>query len=162
MIIIKCYGVDPYVAGAYSKKYLPLVKERFNLEDDFLVICPDDYIFHDGVEQTSWQALLEVMISPKYRAIEKDLAHALISYFQVDVVNTRLFFSYLEEEAVYKLENKDYPPFVVDDGREEEDEIEPYTADVFEEFEERARETGHSLEHDEDGHHHKHHDDDFN
>lgn len=161
MIIIKCYGVDPYVTGAYSKKYIPLVKKRFEIDDEFIVIAPDEYIFHDGVEQTSWQAILEVIISPKYRAIEKDLAHALISYFSEEVVNIRLFFHYVEEQSFYTLENKDYPPFVVDDGREEEAPIEPYTEDIFDEFETKARSTGHVVEDDEDGgHHHHHHEDD--
>lgn len=160
MIIIKCYGVDPYVTGAYSKKYIPLVKKRFSITDEFIVIAPDEYIFHDGVEQTSWQAIIEVIISPRYQKIEKDLAHALISYFSEEVVNIRLFFNYVEEKSFYTLENKDYPPFVVDDGKETEEEIKPYTGDVFEEFETRARAVGHDAEDEEEGHDHHHHHDD--
>lgn len=155
MIIIKCFGVDPYVTGAYSKKYIPHVKERFHIEDDFLVIAPDEYIYHDGVEQTSWQGILEVIISPRYKAIEEDLAHALLSYFTEEVVNIRLFFNYIEEERFYKFENKDYPPFIIDKGaKEDEEEIEPYTGDIFEGFEERARAAGHNVEHEHDHHHH--------
>ncbi len=160
MIIIKCFGVDPYVTSAYSKKYIPLVKQRFDIADEFIVIAPDEYIYHDGVEQTSWQGIIEVLISPKYRPIEKELAHALISYFTEEVVNIRLFFNYIEDTQFYTLENKDYPPFVVDDGREQEDDIEPYTGDIFDEFEDRARESGHQLEDDHEGHHHHHHHDD--
>ncbi len=162
MIIIKCYGVDPYVAGAYSKKYLPIVKDRFEIDEEFLVIAPDEYIYHDGVEQTSWQAILEVTISPKYKAIESDLAHALISYFTVEIVNIRLVFHYIDDSSFFKLENKDYPPFIVDDEKAVDEEIDPYTGDIFGEFEERARESGHNLEDEDDHHHHHHHEDEYN
>ena len=66
---------------------------------NLLSLLLTNIFFHDGVEQTSWQAILEVIISPKYRAIEKDLAHALISYFSEEVVNIRLFFHYVEDKA---------------------------------------------------------------
>jgi len=154
MIIIKCFGVDPYVVSAYSKKYIPLVKKRFEIADEFIVIAPDEYIFHDGVEQTSWHAIIEVLISPNYRQIEKELAHALISYFSEEVVNVRLFFNYIDEKSFYTLENKDYPPFVVESGQEIEEEIEPYTGDIFEEYEARSNLGGIDAE---DGEHVDHH-----
>ena len=50
------------------------------------------YIFHNGVEQTSWQGILEVIISPKYKVFEKELAHALLSYFAVEVVKCKSLF----------------------------------------------------------------------
>lgn len=161
MIIIKCFGVDPYVAAAYSKRYIPLVKERFHIEDDIVVIAPDEYIYHDGVEQTSWQAILEVIISPKYRPIEADLAHALISYLTEEIVNVRLYFTYIEDERVYKFENKDYPKFVVDKEGKEEVDLEPFEGDLFADFEEHAYASGHNIDHDHHDHDHNH-DDEFN
>lgn len=155
MIIIKCYGVDPYVTGNYSKKYIPLVRSRFNIVDEFVVIAPDEYIFHDGVEQTSWQAIIEVIISPTYKPIEKDLAHALISYFSEEVVNIRLYFNYIDSKSFYTLENKDYPPFVVDKDGANLEEVEPHTEDMFGDFESRVRESGHEVE-DEEPHPHTH------
>lgn len=160
MIIIKCYGVDPFVTAAYSKKYIPLVKERFKIADEFVVIAPDEYIYHDGVEQTSWQAILEVIISPIYKAIEKELAHALISYFSEEVINIRLYFNYIDDKSFYTLENKDYPPFIIDKDGQVDQEVEPFTGNVFEDIEERVRESGHEVEDEHDHHGHHHHDDD--
>jgi len=162
MIIIKCFGIDSIVVGNYSKKYIPLVKERFDISDEFIVIAPDEYIFHNGVEQTSWQGILEVIISPKYKVFEKELAHALLSYFAVEVVNVRAYFNYIDEKSFYVLENKDYPPFIVDDGKEVAQDVEPYIGDVFEDFELRARPSGYSTEEDDEApvHNHNHDDED--
>lgn len=160
MIIMKCYGVDPFVTAAYSKKYIPLVKERFGITDEFIIISPDEYIYHDGVEQTSWQAILEVIISPSYKTIEKELAHALISYFSEEVINIRLYFNYIDEKNFYTLENKDYPPFVVDKDGLNNHESEVFTGNVFEDIEARVRVSGHVDDGGHEHHHHKHEDDD--
>ena len=61
MITISVYGLDQYVVGHYSKDHSKNIASLFEVDDhDVVFYSPNAYIFHEGVEQTSWNTIVKV------------------------------------------------------------------------------------------------------
>ena len=72
MIKIEISGVDPYLVLAYSKDHTANLANLFETnEEDILFVAYDDLPIYKGVDQTSWNAVVHVILQEKYEPIEK-------------------------------------------------------------------------------------------
>ena len=58
MITITIYGLDQFVVGRLSREMTPNLAKLYELsEDEILFVAPENMVFHNGVEQTSWNII---------------------------------------------------------------------------------------------------------
>lgn len=147
MITIQVLGLDQYVVGHYSRDCSADIANLLetNLDEiNFYSPC-DSLLFHNGVEQTSWNTVVFVKIPSKYKPFEGKLAHYLLETLKDFSINVEVNFEYIEEGRSYIFINDDYPRFLTEDNIAKEDD-----------------EDEHSEEECHDDCCHHHHDDDDN
>lgn len=116
MITIQVYGLDQFVVGRYSRENTPNIAQAFECpEDDITFYAPEAMMFHNGVEQTSWNTLVVVLAPSKYRAVEKTVAETLAKSLSLFSINVDVVFQYYEEAAHYSYRNEQYPRFITTD-----------------------------------------------
>lgn len=149
MITLTFYGLDQYIVGNFSKTISHNLAELYEMsEDEINFIAPKCMIFHDGVDQTSWNLLIRVNLPMKLRALQNEAAEIIMSMVQGPTINVAVEFYYYSEDDRYERINKDYPRFITDDNEieieendgeeyvEGEGEDEVFTGDIFEDFKE--------------------------
>ena len=58
MITISIYGLDQFTVGHYSGEHTANLAQLFETkEENISFYSPNAYVFHNGVEQTSWNAI---------------------------------------------------------------------------------------------------------
>lgn len=152
MITITVYGLDQYTVGHYSKMHTENLAQLFETnEEDIVFVASDAYVFHKGVEQTSWQALIKVDAPEKYEVLEDKVATYLLKTFVEFSIHLKVTFEYFHSHHEHFFVNKDYPRYIKDDNlvnvEESEDEDELYEGNIFEgmekKLEEAYRQDGH-------------------
>ena len=138
MITISFYGLDSYVVGRFSKdatkKLAVLLRTSV---DEIIFYAPESFLFHQGVEQTSWQALVTVRMPITKAHFAKDVAEFLLDETADFIIHTQVEIQYFDDKNVFKRVNPDYPLFLtgeqlVDDEDAEEDENENPYPDLYE------------------------------
>lgn len=165
MIIIKCYGVDPYSVGDVSSHYTGQIEKLFKGEE-VMFIAPDEYIYNNGFEQTGWQGVIEINIDQKYKNLQDDFAQLLLEAFGQFVVHKLIRFNYFDSSTIYQEIDSSLTRFIYSNREEEEEgdqEIDPFLGDVFndvdeDELEKSAYAKFSEDEEEEEHHHHHHHD----
>ena len=168
MITIRIYGLDSYAVGHYSKDHTENLAQLFETkEENICFVASDEYVFHKGVEQTSWQALVTVIAPEKYEPLEDKVAMYLLKTLTEFSIHVQLVFEYFHGHHEHEFTNKDYPRFIRDENLvnvEEDDDDELYEGNIFEGMEKKLEEAyneGHYHEHEcECGHDHCKCDDD--
>ncbi len=168
MITIQILGLDQFVIGRYSRENTGNLAQLFHCgEDDISFYAPNSMMFHNGVEQTSWNILVVVLAPSRFKNVEKEVADYIGKSLGLFAINMNVVFNYFEEENLHVYRNPDYPLFIShDEIREQEitmqfgempedDEIEEseeervsgsaqadvFVGDAFEGFEERVEAT---------------------
>jgi|GEM_PF-778102 len=131
MITISVLGLDQYVVGHYSKDHTDNLAQLFECEEEEInFYAPSASLFHQGVDQTSWNVLLIVRASAKYEAVESRVVDYLLKTFSEFSIHVQIEFAYFEEEHFYEKINEEYPRFITQDNLVEEGEEEtPEDAD---------------------------------
>ncbi len=165
MITIQILGLDQFVVGRYSRENTGSLAQLFHCgEDDISFYAPNAMMFHNGVEQTSWNVLVIVLAPSRFAAKEKEVSDYIGKTLNLFAINIQVLFQYYEEERRYEYRNTAFPPFITseeihdqgmtmrfgdlpeeeeDEGTDEEEpaskegEEEIYLGDAFEGFEER-------------------------
>ena len=163
MVTISIYGLDQYVVGRYSKEHSANISSLLEVgEDDLVFYSPNAYVFHNGVEQTSWNTIVKVNAPEECKKLEDKVANYLIQTLKEFSIHLVVEFSYYHKHHRYEFVNKEYPRYiseenvvnVEDEEYQEGDEI--YEGNMFEGFEEKYEEAHHHC----DGEHcdckHKH------
>ena len=147
MINIFVYGLDQFVVGDVSRELTPLVAKLYEVEEDEVnFIAPNDMVFHNGVEQTSWRVIMEVRAPEEFDKFQnqaKDLLMHFISGVAVHVEVTFIYYGY--HDHFVKL-NPEYPHYLTEEDREEdevyseemeegEEDDQIYTGDIFKDLE---------------------------
>lgn len=158
MVTISIYGLDQYTIGHYSKDHTKNLANLFEVsEDNVSFYAPDAYVFHNGVEQTSWNAIVKVNAPEHCESNEKAIAKYLIETLKEFSVHLQVEFYYYRSHHHYEHINKDYPRFIKEDNlvNVEEDDYdgELYEGNIFEGFEEKLEEASKRKE-EEAKHHH--------
>jgi len=167
MITIYINGLDQYTVGHYSKEHTENLANLFETKtDDISFVAPQSFVLHEGVEQTSWNAIIIVHAPKQYEVFEAKIAKYLLGTLSEFSINLSVRFVYFEKKNFYEHINSDYPRFLRDDNlvnvaedeedddSEDEEQPELYEGNMFEKFEEKLEESSH--DHDECGCHHKH------
>ncbi len=146
MITFTFIGSDRYVVGEYSrdvtKKLASLLEAK---EEDILFLAPEYYVYHSGVEQTSYQVLLEIKLDEKYRPLEKLVVEFIKKTTAAFIIHLSIRFIYFKDKAINIIQH-DYPRYITEENEvlledEEYDEnTEIYEGNIFENFEERYAE----------------------
>lgn len=146
MILIKVYGLDQYVVGNYSKEYTSNLAKLFETkEEEIIFYAPNSYVFYKGVEQTSWNTIIEVVCEEKYHDLQPNITKYIIETFKLFTINLRIIFTYIHSHHVFEHFNKEYPRYIEDknlvkvdeeslDDVDVTDEEQVYTGDVFKDF----------------------------
>ncbi len=163
MVTISIYGLDQYVVGRYSKEHSANISSLLEVgEDDLVFYSPNAYVFHNGVEQTSWNTIVKVNAPEECEKLEDKVANYLIQTLKEFSIHLVVEFSYYYKHHRYEYVNKEYPRYISeenvvnaeDEEYQEGDEI--YEGNMFEGFEEKYEEAHHHC----DGEHcdckHKH------
>lgn len=164
MITIQILGLDQFVVGRYSRENTGNLAQLFQCgEDDISFYAPNSMMFHNGVEQTSWNIRVIVLAPSRFKGVEKDVADFIGKTLNLFAINMEILFQYFEEENRHVYRNMEFPLFISQDEIKdqgmtmrfgempEEDEIEEseeerisgqaeadvFVGDAFEGFEER-------------------------
>lgn len=152
MIRITIYGLDQYTVGHYSKTHTKNLANLYEAkEGDILFVAPGSYVFHNGVEQTSWNAIIKVDAPEKYEVLEQKVAKYLLDTFKEFSIHLSLQFEYFHSHHEYVQVNKEYPRFITEENvvncETDEDEEELYEGNIFEGMEKKLDEIYHEDKH---------------
>ena len=148
MITLTIYGLDQYIVGRLSREMTHNLADLYEVsEDDINFIAPNNMVFHNGVEQTSWNALVRVHLPKKVMVLQDDAAKLIMDMIQGPTINVAVEFYYYSEDNRYEKINEDYPRFITDDNlvdvEEDYEETqyiegdgkdEVFTGDIFKNF----------------------------
>lgn len=138
MITISILGLDQYVVGHYSSENGPQLAKLFETDpDNIMFYAPNSYLFHNGVEQTSWNTLVRVNAPIKYKPLQEVIAKYIISTLDGITIHVAVEFYYFKNEDSYEKINREYPRFITDDNLVYEDEDEKEDAAEEEKSEEQ-------------------------
>ena len=143
MITISVYGLDQYTVGHYSKEHTANLAQLFETsEDNIIFYAPDCYVFHNGVEQTSWNTIVKVNAPEKFEQLEGKISKYLLETLKEFSINLFVEFYYYHSHHRYQHLNTEYPRFIkednlvnVDEEYDEDDEL--YEGNVFAGMEEK-------------------------
>ena len=144
MINIYVYGLDQFVVGDVSRELTSLVAKLYEVEeDDVNFIAPNDMVFHNGVEQTSWRVIVEVRLPEEFDKFQNQAKDLLMHYISTVAVHVEVTFIYYGYHDHFVKLNSEYPNYLTEENRdnpeyyseeleegEEDDQI--YTGDIFE------------------------------
>ena len=145
MITVIVYGLDQFVVGRLSRELGANLTKLYEVnEDEVIFVAPQDLVFHNGVEQTSWNLLIHVHAAKRAALVQDEVAEFLIQAIGDLAIHKTVEFYYYSEENRYQKIHDDYPRFITDDNLvdtdqeydedmeegEEDDQI--YTGDIFE------------------------------
>ena len=153
MITIRIYGLDSYAVGHYSKDHTENLAQLFETkEENICFVASDEFVFHKGVEQTSWQALVTVIAPEKYEPLESKIATYLLKTLTEFSIHVQIVFEYFHGHHEHEFTNKDYPRYIKEDNlvnvEEEDEDDELYEGNIFEGMEKKLEEAYN------EGHHH--------
>lgn len=113
MITISVLGLDQYVVGHYSKEHSANLANLFEIEESELdFYAPESVVFHKGVEQTSWNAIVVVRAPKRCQPVEGKVASYLMRTMSDFTINIQVEFEYFDEGTHYQRLNKAYPRFI--------------------------------------------------
>ena len=153
MITIRIYGLDSYAVGHYSKDHTENLAQLFETkEENICFVASDEFVFHKGVEQTSWQALITVIAPEKYEPLESKIATYLLKTLTEFSIHVQIVFEYFHGHHEHEFTNKDYPRYIKEDNlvnvEEEDEDDELFEGNIFEGMEKKLEEAYN------EGHHH--------
>ena len=147
MITIVIYGLDQFVVGRLSREMTPNLAKLYELsEDEILFVAPENLVFHKGVEQTSWNVLINVHAPKKVSVLQDQVAKLIIESIGDVAINKIVEFYYYSEDNRYCKINESYPRFIAadnlvdiadedyEDMEEGEGDDEIFTGDIFQDF----------------------------
>lgn len=144
MIRISVYGLDSYTVGHYSRDHTKNLASLFETkEEDIVFVSTDEFVFFKGVEQTSWQTIVQIDAPEKYEPLEDKVAQYLLKTFVDFSIHVNVLFEYHHGHHEHSFVNKEYPRYIEDKNLvnvEESEEDELYEGNVFEGMEKQLEE----------------------
>ena len=146
MITIKVYGLDQFVVGRYSREVTSQLAKLYEVdENEVNFIAPENMVFHNGVEQTSWNTIIEVHAPKRANLVQEEVANFLSVSLGDYAINVIIEFYYYDESNRYVRLNKKYPRYITEENVVNTDQ-------EYDEYEDECDD-----EECECGHHHHHH-----
>lgn len=139
MITISILGLDQFVTGQYSKDHTRNIADIFEISpDDLLFYAPNSYVFHNGVEQTSWNGIVRVNAPKEYKKFQDRIAKYLLTTLCDYCINIYVEFYYFDSDDSYLHISSDYPRFITEENMvsmEEEIDVEDSVDDFISKIE---------------------------
>jgi hypothetical protein len=147
MITLTFYGLDQFVVGRLSKVLTPNIAKLYEVsEDEVNFFSPNMMVFHNGVEQTSWNVSIHVTAPLKVKVLQEQAAKVILAGIGDVAINLEVLFNYYSQDDRYTKINEEYPRYITEDNlvsydedeyadeeiQEGEGEDELYTGDIFE------------------------------
>lgn len=147
MVNVYVYGIDQFVVGEISKELTPLLANVYETkEEEVNFIAPDSMVFHKGVEQTSWKAIIKVDAPEEMERVQKQVFDLLSHTIKEIAIHVQVEFTYHCRHDVFEYKNESYPSYLTEENQvdlqeqeydediqEGEGDDEIYTGDIFEE-----------------------------
>lgn len=156
MITVTIYGLDQFVVGRLSAEMTPSLAKLYEVdEDEVNFVAPNNMVFHNGVEQTSWNVIIHVNAPMKVSVLQDQVAAFILASIGDVAIHKSIEFYYYSQDNRYTKINEDYPRYITEentvnydedycgdddcdcDDHDDEDEEEIYTGDIFEGIEEK-------------------------
>ena len=144
------YGLDEFVVGRLSRELTPNIAKLYEVsEEEVVFVAPNNMVFHNGTEQTSWNLLIHVHAPMKVSVLQDQVATFLLNAIGDIAIHKTVEFYYYSQDNRYQKINNDYPRYITEENIvniEDEDECdddcdcdhdhdedeEIYTGDIFE------------------------------
>ena len=125
MIIVTLKGADVFLSGEVERALFPTLAKVYNVDENELILhAQDGYLYHDGMDQTSFNLLVEIVAPEDYVDSEEMVASILMESSKNYSVHVRILFSYYDSTHYYERVNKDYPEYITEMQKVEVDESE--------------------------------------
>ena len=147
MISLTVYGLDQFVVGKLSREMTSALADLYECDkEEILFIAPENMVFHNGVEQTSWNALVKVDAPKKVSILQEDAARLIMNMVKGPTIHVQVVFNYFSQDNFYENLNDDYPRYIenenlvnfdeeYDENLEEgEGDDQIFTGDIFKDF----------------------------
>ena len=147
MISLTVYGLDQFVVGKLSREMTSALADLYECDkEEILFIAPENMVFHNGVEQTSWNALVKVDAPKKVSVLQEDAARLIMNMVKGPTIHVQVVFNYFSQDNFYENLNEDYPRYIenenlvnfdeeYDENLEEgEGDDQIFTGDIFKDF----------------------------
>lgn len=152
MINVTLKGIDIYLAGEFDREIHSKLASLFHVRsEEIITTALESLVFHQGVDQTTYQLVIKFELPECYRQYEKVVADYVLSASQDFSVHTLCYFIYVKEENIYERIDEDYPRFMDekniveydenDSNEGEEQEI--FTGNIFQNFDKHSEHKHH-------------------
>lgn len=147
MITLTVYGLDQFVVGKLSREMTAALADLYECDkDEIIFVAPESMVFHNGVEQTSWNTIVRVDAPKKVSLLQEDAAKVIKQLIKGLTINVQIVFYYFSQDNFYESISDDYPRFIesenivnfddeYDENIEEgEGDDQIFTGDIFKDF----------------------------
>ena len=147
MISLTVYGLDQFVVGKLSREMTSALADLYECDkEEILFIAPENMVFHNGVEQTSWNALVKVDAPKKVSVLQEDAARLIMNMVKGPTIHVQVVFIYFSQDNFYENLNDDYPRYIENENlvnfdedydeniEEGEGDDQIFTGDIFKDF----------------------------
>ena len=147
MISLTVYGLDQFVVGKLSREMTSALADLYECDrEEILFIAPENMVFHNGVEQTSWNALVKVDAPKKVSILQEDAARLIMNLVKGPTIHVQVVFNYFSQDNFYENLNDDYPRYIENENlvnfdedydeniEEGEGDDQIFTGDIFKDF----------------------------
>lgn len=115
MITISILGLDQYAIAYYAKNHTIKIANLYETgEDNISFYAPNSFIYHFGVEQNSWNALVRIHAPEKYKIFQERIAKYIIATLIDVTINVAIEFYYYDSKNRYERINSEYPRFITE------------------------------------------------
>ncbi len=114
MITIRIIGLDQFDVGDLSRKLTPNLAKVYEIaESEINFVAPrDTMLFHNGVDQSLWNCIVQVKAPHRCEAVESFAADILSTAIKEVAINVAIEFAYYEESHRYEYLNDQFDRFI--------------------------------------------------
>lgn len=145
MVFIKIYGLDSIAIENISTKYKKQFSELLEIEEDEILFIENGRTVFDGIDQTNWYSVFEIILSEKYHNIEENIVTLFKAFMKEEGINYSLIFNYVHDHHIVNSLIKDQPKYVTEsnsvniekenyEDEDFEDENKIFTGNAFKEL----------------------------
>lgn len=157
MVTINIYGLDQYSVSKYASYHTAEIANICESNArDVIFIATENSVFHNGVEQNTWNVVVHVHLPHEMKAIQKVLASYLLETLGEISIHVFIEFYYYEHGNHYERINKKYPVHIVniDEVKKEVSDEELFAEKEIEDLEDECEDEECDCDH-----HHHHYED---
>ena len=127
MITVTIYGLDQFVVGRLSQEMTPSLAKLYEVdEDEINFVAPENMVFHNGVEQTSWNIIIHVNAPMKVSVLQDDVARFILASIGDVAIHKTIEFYYYSQDNRYTKIDDSYPRYITEDNQVNYDDEDLY------------------------------------